>query len=473
MRSGRRPRRASARPARGTPSPPRSRAARPARPWPAGMCAMKSPAVRPPASHPTARLDRSSHQRPGASERRDRPAHRGPGRQSDFDPTDSAGGNRPRWPAVGGGNRGHRAIVDRRHGAAGCDPHHRPRPSRRRRDGRLSHRGEQSRQPAGDPGRGHRSVARRADLPAEQPAGRRSGRAAPAAPNPLHWTLGTLAAGESRTIELDCRVDRSGTINHCASVQTGEGLTGQDCLATTVAAAAIELHLTGPTRAVVGEEARFLLEIVNRGATAASGLTLTDRFDDGFVHAISKSPIQRDLEPLGPGDIAHDRGHVQGGATGAPLQYGRSDRTGRHSRNDAGLFGSDQRGRAAEAGVSLECHRPPDRAGRRNGPVHDRSAEHGRSEADQSARDEQFRRPVVASEKGRPGLCSKRQRTHLDHRQSRSRANGPAAGRVRLSRGRADLRSGHSDRRQRSDAPRTGLLRDSRRSRRRSWPAES
>lgn len=116
----------------------------------------------------------------------------------------------------------------------------------------------------------------------------------------VQWTLGTLQPGESRTIQLDTRVEKDGAINHCASLRTAEGIAGQDCVATTVRAATIELRLSGPDKGIVGESVRFEVDIVNRGDTQATGLVLKDTFDEGFVHAISKSPIERPLDPLAP-----------------------------------------------------------------------------------------------------------------------------------------------------------------------------
>ncbi len=115
------------------------------------------------------------------------------------------------------------------------------------------------------------------------------------------WTLGTLAAGDTRTIQFDARPDQSGTLNQCATLKSVEGLAGQDCMATTVQAATVELHLTGPDQAMVGGEVHFDLDVTNRGTTTAGGLVLTDRFDDGLVHAAAVSPIQRELDPLAAG----------------------------------------------------------------------------------------------------------------------------------------------------------------------------
>lgn len=65
--------------------------------------------------------------------------------------------------------------------------------------------------------------------------------------------------------------------------------------------AGVELRVTGPDRAQVGTEQRFIIEVTNRGTMPATDLVITDTFEQGLEHAVSASPIQRDLGTLGPG----------------------------------------------------------------------------------------------------------------------------------------------------------------------------
>ena len=62
----------------------------------------------------------------------------------------------------------------------------------------------------------------------------------------------------------------------------------------------VELQLTGPAQTVVGGQVTFDLVLINRGDAAATGLVLTDRFDDGLVHAAAANPIQKGLSPIEP-----------------------------------------------------------------------------------------------------------------------------------------------------------------------------
>ncbi|MHC4402648.1 MAG: YdjY domain-containing protein [Planctomycetota bacterium] len=63
----------------------------------------------------------------------------------------------------------------------------------------------------------------------------------------------------------------------------------------------VEIAISGPKQAAVGDEVTFVLVITNRGTIPAAGLLVNDRFDPGLEHDVSASPIERDLEDLAPG----------------------------------------------------------------------------------------------------------------------------------------------------------------------------
>lgn len=119
--------------------------------------------------------------------------------------------------------------------------------------------------------------------------------------NNLQWQLKDLQPGETRMLEVNYRADTAGTINVCATVQTATGLTAQDCTATTILVPSLDVRVAGPSQALVGQEVGFTATITNRGAAPATGLVLVDRFDPGLKHAVSTSPIERDLPDLQPG----------------------------------------------------------------------------------------------------------------------------------------------------------------------------
>ena len=67
-------------------------------------------------------------------------------------------------------------------------------------------------------------------------------------------------------------------------------------------AATIDIRIVGPDRAAVGTEARFEVQLTNRGTSPITGIVITDTFDQGLEHAISASPIQREMASLAAGE---------------------------------------------------------------------------------------------------------------------------------------------------------------------------
>ncbi len=118
----------------------------------------------------------------------------------------------------------------------------------------------------------------------------------------LRWELGTLAAGETRGLEVRFRADQAGTVDNCATATTAEGLTAQDCATTTILVPSLEASITGPSEVAVGQQTVFDVLVTNRGSVPASGLVLVARFDAGLRHDVSGSPIERPINDLQPGE---------------------------------------------------------------------------------------------------------------------------------------------------------------------------
>ena len=66
----------------------------------------------------------------------------------------------------------------------------------------------------------------------------------------------------------------------------------------------LDVTVSGPDRATVGDNVQFQIDVVNRGTVVARRLVVTDNFGAGLKHAITQSPIQRDLIDLQPGATA-------------------------------------------------------------------------------------------------------------------------------------------------------------------------
>jgi uncharacterized repeat protein (TIGR01451 family) len=118
----------------------------------------------------------------------------------------------------------------------------------------------------------------------------------------LQWSLGDLLRGEGRTIEVNLRAERPGTLNNCASAVGADNLSAQDCATTTVVVQSLQVEVSGPPQVAVGQEFAFEARITNAGDIPATGLLLVDRYDAGLKHASQQNPIERTLGDLQPGE---------------------------------------------------------------------------------------------------------------------------------------------------------------------------
>lgn len=133
--------------------------------------------------------------------------------------------------------------------------------------------------------------------------------------NRLTWSLGTLAGGQRQTIEVTYRAEQPGSVTCCVEVAAAGGLTARDCATTTIAAGTapsgatppatsagpIDVRIAGPSQVALGAEAAFQILVTNRSAQTYSGLIIKDRFEAGLEHQAARSPIERELGELRPG----------------------------------------------------------------------------------------------------------------------------------------------------------------------------
>ncbi len=68
----------------------------------------------------------------------------------------------------------------------------------------------------------------------------------------------------------------------------------------------LEITVTAPPLAVVGSDVQFEIQVANRGTVTATGLLVTDKFDEGLEHSSARDDrtIVRNLTDLQPGDTS-------------------------------------------------------------------------------------------------------------------------------------------------------------------------
>lgn len=132
------------------------------------------------------------------------------------------------------------------------------------------------------------------DYQSSTPAATPSGRS-------LEWRLGDLAARQTRVLEVRFRTRQQGSMTSCAQATAAGGLRARDCVTTTVGAATLDVSVSGPQKAKVGDQVTFQMVITNRGRAAATGFLIKNRFDAGLQHSQARSPIERSLGSLAAG----------------------------------------------------------------------------------------------------------------------------------------------------------------------------
>lgn len=122
--------------------------------------------------------------------------------------------------------------------------------------------------------------------------------------NKLVWRLGQLGARLQTSFQVRFRSQKQGSVTNCCRASAAGGLKANGCATTTVGLASIDVCVTGPEQATVGEEAYFEITITNLGKTAATELLISDRLDPGLELKEDRGHriIKNKLGDLAPGE---------------------------------------------------------------------------------------------------------------------------------------------------------------------------
>ena len=126
--------------------------------------------------------------------------------------------------------------------------------------------------------------------------------------NSIKWKISELGAGQVETILVNYKVTRDGPISNCVSVTNVERVEDRECVSTNASLPELELNVTGPDAATVGQQITYAISITNRSTSTLNNLIIKNTFDDGLKHAVAQSPIERDLGPLSSGQTRNDIG---------------------------------------------------------------------------------------------------------------------------------------------------------------------
>jgi uncharacterized repeat protein (TIGR01451 family) len=124
------------------------------------------------------------------------------------------------------------------------------------------------------------------------------------------FDIGTLAAGESRTVQVICGTHGGGA-QHCEATAEAEGgLSARDSVNFALIAPRLEVQVVGPALRYLERKALYTLKITNSGDAPATNVTVGDVVPDGFKvlaasdggrHDFSSRTVSWFVGEIGPG----------------------------------------------------------------------------------------------------------------------------------------------------------------------------
>ncbi len=114
-----------------------------------------------------------------------------------------------------------------------------------------------------------------------------------------NFTIGTLGAGESRTIEVTGRATQPGQISSCLAVSYQPTI----CTVATVINPQLRLTKTGPQQADICAPFKWTYQLTNTGTGPTERITVTEQLPEGLVVAQTRArQVQFDVQPLAQGE---------------------------------------------------------------------------------------------------------------------------------------------------------------------------
>jgi len=127
------------------------------------------------------------------------------------------------------------------------------------------------------------------------------------------WELGTLQAGESRTITVEGMATSIGTLDPCAEVTYRMD---QVCLSINVIEPTLKLEKMAPEQALQCDPIPIRMVVTNTGTGQACDVVVTDPLPDGWKTSDGQTTLQYTIGTLDPGESRQMSANVMADRTG-------------------------------------------------------------------------------------------------------------------------------------------------------------
>lgn len=98
------------------------------------------------------------------------------------------------------------------------------------------------------------------------------------------WLIGDIPAHTTKTLNVRCQATKAGESTYRWNARSDNGLKAEATTTTTITAAKLNVSMTGPKTAQVGQKVQFNLTISNQSQVNLTNVSLSDRFDAGLQH---------------------------------------------------------------------------------------------------------------------------------------------------------------------------------------------
>ena len=98
------------------------------------------------------------------------------------------------------------------------------------------------------------------------------------------WLIGDIPAHTTKTLDVLCQATKAGKSTYRWNARSDNGLKAEATTTTTITAAKLNVSMTGPKTAQVGQQVQFDVTIRNQSQVNLTNVSLSDRFDAGLQH---------------------------------------------------------------------------------------------------------------------------------------------------------------------------------------------